>query len=394
MEVLTLRVLLVADVSAETVHGGAERMLFHHVRALRQEGVQFTILTRQPESGAPCVVTLDSGVLEYRLPFNGDRGWRGLRQLQKEAAKWWHEHRQEFDVVVSEQPFVMWALLIAGCRLPRLHVCHSFAYEEYVTRHGLEWDVKHRLITWGMRQLEQRVYGSAKRLLVLSQHMQQKLTDAFGIDESRIAIAPGGMENPEGYDLSKREQLREQLGWHGPVIVTLRNLVPRTGVDLMVQAAAILKVDRPELRWCVMGSGTLLEPLKDLSHWLQCEDIIEFTGFLPEEEVHQRLLAADVFMLPTRSLEGFGLVTVEANAFGLPVVATPVGANIEVVPSLPGNVLADEATPESLANALCALLDQQKPETRQGLHEAALSRYAWAHHDRAFLEALHQVAGH
>jgi glycosyltransferase involved in cell wall biosynthesis len=318
---------------------------------------------------------------------------RGLLQLKREAESWWRRHAGQFDAVVAEQPFVMWALLRAGCELPRLQVCHSFAYQEYATRHGLDWGIKHRAIASGMRLLESGVYRSASRLLVLSRHMRNELENCFDIAGDRVALAPGGVDLPPMISAKKRAALRRELGWQGPVIVTLRNLVPRTGVDMLIQAASILRNEMPDARWCVMGSGALEEPLKWLAHQLLVEDIIEFAGYLPEQDVVHRMLAADAFMLPTRSLEGFGLVTIEANACGLPVVATPVGGNVEVASSSADNRVAEAVSPEALAQAMLGLLREQSNhgERAKRLRAHVTKHFSWSGHDQDFLSAVGDI---
>lgn len=389
------RVLLVADVSAETLRGGAERMLGHHARALHAAGIPFTILSRQPEPDAPLRVQILDGVEEHRLPYDGDRGWRGLAQLRRGARQWWRQHGAGFDLVIAEQPFVMWALVRAGCRLPHLQVCYAFAYEEYATRHGLDWGWRHALTSAAMRRLEGRLYRRAARLLVLSDYTRRRLGEIFGIADG-IRVSGGGTGQVEDELFAARASLRADLGWRGPMVVTLRNLVPRTGVDLLVQAAGMLRYDQPELRWVVMGTGDLLQPLQQLAGELDLEDRIEFTGYLTDEEVRRRLVAADLFVLPTRALEGFGLVTVEANACGLPVVATPVGANVEVIRSLSApNRLAADATPEALAQAVDDMLEDQSgldhEAVRQALRSASL-QYDWSHHNACFLQCIRGIA--
>jgi len=387
--VIPVKVLLVADVSAEKLLGGAERMLMRHVCALA-EVYELTVLTRQPEPDARATVDVAAGVTEYRLPFSGDRGIAGMRQLISGAKDWWRQHQNKFDVVVAEQPFVMWALLRAGCDLPRLQVCHSFAFEEYATRHGLSSGLKHKMAIAIMKKLERHVYGSAKSFLVLSDYMRRHLTECFQLNSAPTEVASGGVDIPVLVSMGERKQMRQRLGWQGPVVVTLRNLVPRTGVDMLVQAAAMLRYTIPDLRWCVMGAGTLLEPLKWLAEQLDVADRIEFTGYLPEDEVALRMRAADAFMLPTRSLEGFGLVTVEANANGLPVVATPVGANPEVAGSIPDNILADAITPEALAEAVRLLFERHADHIERAgrLHAHINEHFNWQLHDQALIRAV------
>ena len=390
-----MRVLLVADVSAERVPGGEERMLIRHMHALHEAGMAVTVLSRQPTPDAPLCVTVMDGVEEHRLAYDGDRGWRGLMQLKAGARRWWRQHQGAFDLVVAEQPFVMWALARAGCRLPRLQVCHAFAFEEYMTRYGLDWDWGHAAAAATMRRIEARLYRGAARLLVLSAHMRQRLDEAFAI-RTGVSVVAGGSDAVDDALFAARRSLRAEFGWQGPVVVSLRNLVPRTGIDLLVQAAAMLRHDHPDLRWQVIGTGALLAPLRHLAAELGVDDCIEFTGFLAEAEVKRRLVAADLFMLPTRALEGFGLVTVEAGVCGLPVVATPVGANVEVIHALGHGLLSDDATPEALARAVEVLLhalDGADVEAMRAELRAASSRFDWAHHDAGFLQALPGIGG-
>lgn len=392
MSVKPLRVLVVSDVSAEQVLGGAERMLTEHLRALKEAGHTVTLLTRQPNDAAALEVVVGGGITEHRLAYDGHRGWQGLKQLREAAKQWWQVHVSGFDVVVSEQPFTLWALLKAGCKLPRLQVCYSFAFEEYLTRHAGRWNLKDRLAALGMRRLEGRIYHGADRLLVLSRYTEERFRQVFAIGPDRITVAPGGVALPPLPDVS-RKVLRESLGWHAPVVVTLRNLVPRTGVDLLVEAAGVLKEELPELRWCVIGQGALMTQLKAQAERLGVAGRVEFAGYLSEEEVKRRLFAADLFMLPTRDLEGFGLVTLEANACGLPVVATPVTANREVVPSLPYNRLADAVTAGALADAVRSMLSGSGMDdgSRQRLRDAVEVKYAWHHHDTAFVRAVESL---
>jgi len=384
----SLRLLLVADVSAERVLGGAERMLVEHLRSLVDGGYCVTLLTRQPRPDAPLQIMLDGGVNEHRLPFDGDRGLTGLVQLRKQAAKWWQLHSSQFDIVVAEQPFVMSALHAAGCKLPRLQVCHSLACEEYATRHGLDWGLKARLAAEAMRQLEGGLYRSANWVMALSCFTRERLRRVVGVVPERIAVAPGGVSLPALANDEQRSMWRTQFDWQGPVVVTLRNLVPRTGVDLLVQSAAILRHTHPDLRWCVVGDGELGSALRDLCCLLHVDDRIEWCGYLDEEEVAQRMQAADLFMLPTRALEGFGLVTVEAASHGLPVVATPVDANVEVVSAIDANRLATAATPQGLALATTTLLteipDNLTPY-RHHIRQQVIDLYGWKRHDAALL---------
>ncbi|MDX8381755.1 MAG: glycosyltransferase family 4 protein [Ghiorsea sp.] len=388
------KILMVTDVSAEHVHGGAERMLHHHLRALVDAGYDVTVLTRQPTPDAEvCIELSQFGIQEYRFPFSGDKGYQGLKELKSAAKQWWKHHQDEFDAVISEQPFVMWALIKAGCKLPRLQVCFSFAFEEYATRHALHVTWKHRLAIAAMRKLEAKVYKSAHNLMGLSKFTQDRMTKFFAIPAYGCVVNPAAAEPYQGLTVDMRETTRDELSWQQPVVCTLRNLVPRTGVDLMIQAAAIVKTTRPDVRFIIMGDGALRSSMEKLASDLNVADTIEFTGFLPEVEVQKRLLASDIFMLPTRALEGFGLVTLEANAWGTPVLATPIAANKELVPTIIHNQLAENASPLALAEKVLWMIDTPlSAAQRQRTREDSFRQYNWAKHDQHFLQITEALA--
>ncbi len=386
------RVLIVSDVSAEEVKGGAERMLARHVRALVGAGMEVVVLTRQPAPDAPLHLDLGPHAVEHRLRFSGERGPRGVRELVKGARAWLAIHHDAFDAVLAEQPFTLWALLQAGLEMPYLYCCYSFAHEEFLTRHGLDRSLRVRLAARAMRRMEARVYQTATRLLVLSSYTKQRLAEVFGIGAERVRIAPGGADPvPEGL-LARRDEFRARFGWTGPVALTIRNLVPRTGVDLLIQAAAWLKPAHPELSWAIVGDGPFREALEALARGLGVDDRVRFYGHVPDAEAVRMRVAADLFVLPTRALEGFGLVIAEANLAGCPVVATPVGAIPEVAGNMPENRLARHADPEAIAEAVSeALAAPLQDEARQALAARAREVFAWRHHDAALTEELERL---
>ncbi|MBN4060650.1 glycosyltransferase family 4 protein [bacterium AH-315-I20] len=391
---MSKRILMVADVSAEAVHGGAERMLYHHLRALVDAGYDVTMLTRQPTPDAEvCIELPQFGIQEFRFPFSGDKGYKGLQELKSAAKQWWKHHQDDFDVVISEQPFVMWALLAAGCKLPRLQVCFSFAFEEYETRHALDMTAKHKLAIQAMKKLEAKVYKSADTLMGLSKFTQDRMHHFFGLADDACVINPAAADEFKGLHISQHDEIRAELGWETPVVTTLRNLVPRTGVDLLIQAAAIVKVTHPDVKFIIMGDGGLRESMQMMADELGVADMITFTGYLPEEDVQKRLLASDVFVLPTRGLEGFGLVTLEANAWGTPVLATPISANKELVPSIIHNQLADNASPLALAEKMIWMTENPLGQAqRMRTQEDAFRQYNWQKHDQKLLQMVEALA--
>lgn len=388
------RVLLVTDVSAEVMCSEAEYILGQHARALQAAGISFSILSRQPESGAPLKASFMEGVEEYRLPYDGDRGWRGLVQVYYGARKWWKEYGSGFDMVVAEQPLIMWALVKAGCHLPCLQFCYDFAYEDYSIHHNSDWHWYQAFLVAVIRKLESGLYRRASRLFVLSEYSHRRLGDVFSITDG-IHVALGGATPIDDDLFSARPSLRMELNFKNSVVVSVCNLVPRSGVDLLVQAAVICRYSQPDLRWVIIGTGPLLEPLRHLVKELGVDDRIEFTGSIGDEDKKKRLVSADLFMLPSRAMESFGLIVLEANSCGLPVIATPVGINVELIQSLPfPNRLSTEVTPEALAQAVDDMLEDRESLDHEAMRQnlrAATLQHDWTIHNANFMKCICDV---
>jgi glycosyltransferase involved in cell wall biosynthesis len=149
-------------------------------------------------------------------------------------------------------------------------------------------------------------------------------------------------------------------------VVSVGRLVEKKGFDLLLEAAALLRVDHPDLRLRIIGDGPLLDSLQAQRRELGLEHVVELTGGAPHEEVLEAIAAAEVFCLPARiaadgDRDSMPVVLKEAMARGVPVVATDVVGIPEMVDSEVGRLVPPE-DPKALASALSALLTASPAE--------------------------------
>jgi glycosyltransferase involved in cell wall biosynthesis len=179
--------------------------------------------------------------------------------------------------------------------------------------------------------------------------------------------------------------VRQSLGVpaDAPVLLTVRNLEARMGLDLLLRAVALVRSRVPGLRLLVGGSGSRRGELEALAASLGLGNHVRFLGFVPEGDLPRYYQAADLFVLPTRELEGFGLVAAEALACGTPVVGTPVGAIPEVLAGLDPDLVTDGLAPEALARRLGERLERAAGDAaaadafRRRCRAYAVERFAW-----------------
>ena len=175
---------------------------------------------------------------------------------------------------------------------------------------------------------------SAKRVFTVSESLR-RIAVNLGIPEEKTR-AIGNAVDSERFKPEDRRIARQRFGLDpdDQVIITVGWLVERKGFHRVIACLPELIVKYPRLRYLVVGgassTGSIEEELRRQVATLDLGDHVRFLGMMPADELKWPLSAADVFALATRR-EGWANVLLEAMACGLPVVATNVDGNPEVV---------------------------------------------------------------
>lgn len=154
--------------------------------------------------------------------------------------------------------------------------------------------------------------------------------------------------------------------------VCVARLEQYKGVDVLLRALQLVQAQGIRVVMRVVGDGAERDALASLARALGLRDV-RFVGAVAPDVVGEELRAAELMILPSRS-EGLPLAIVEAMAYGLPVVATRVGGNAEVVDDGATGLLVAPEQPEALAASIVRLAND--PDARRRMGEAA--RRAWA----------------
>ncbi|MGF6599738.1 glycosyltransferase involved in cell wall biosynthesis [Paraburkholderia sp. GAS448] len=209
------------------------------------------------------------------------------------------------------------------------------------------------------RYLEQAVYARSSRLIVLSDAFGQILTSRYGIPPERIRVVPGCV-NVEQFNLpiSQTEaRLKLQLPLGRPIVLAVRRLVRRMGLEDLVDAVKLLKRHQPDVLLLIAGKGRLESELQARIAQAGLEDNVKLLGFVPDQHLAALYRAATISVVPTVALEGFGLITVESLASGTPVLVTPVGGLPEAVAGLSQDLVLPATGAAAIADGLAAALD-------------------------------------
>lgn len=389
-----MNILMVAEVSLLDVIGGAERVLREQSLGLADRGHTVRVLRRMGEEESARRVTVQ-GVEEVRYPVDRSHPvafFLSSIRNAREAATALHRE-SPVDVVVVHQSLPAVGLpgwLNSG--IPLVAISLSPAHEEYEIRNkparGIAGNLWYGCQASMRKWVERAVLGRALRVIVLSDFMRRRIIWSHRVRPARIVAIPGGVDAGKFFPAADRRAVRARLGLDEGafVLFTVRNLERRMGLSALIEAVAHLRSKIAGVQLLIGGSGPLRSELEAQVKALALEGCVRFLGFVPEGVLPDYYRAADLFVLPSSHLEGFGLITIEALACGTPVFGTRIGATAEILAEVDYCLLASGTDAESLAGGIYEVQQwfAAEPQARMRLAEAGrrlvLREYTWARH--------------
>lgn len=231
----------------------------------------------------------------------------------------------------------------------------------------------------GARQVLTLIGHHADVVTYISEYTRHRFGRAFG-RETRFRPLPSGVDTqffaPRGG--AERARVQAELGVDGPLIVCASRLVRRKGQDTLIDALPEVLGEFPDARLVIIGSGPYASALRARAHRRGGEvaNAIRFLGAVERERLRDIVAAADVFAMPARTrgagldVEGLGIVYLEAQACGVPVVAGKSGGAPETVTPETGCVV-DGRDAHRVAEEIRRLLRDPALRRRMGQHGRA-----------------------
>jgi glycosyltransferase involved in cell wall biosynthesis len=203
-------------------------------------------------------------------------------------------------------------------------------------------------------QLEHLVYRQADLVIVLSKAFAELVASRYAVRPERIRIVPGAVDVARFSLTETRRQARSLLNLptDRPLLLSVRRLVQRMGLAQLVEAMKTVSASVPDVLLCIAGEGPLKIDLERQVKDLDLSRHVRFLGYVEDDQLPHLYRAADINVVPTLALEGFGLVAAEAMAAGTPSMVTPVGGLPEVVSDLSPNLIFESSSSDHLAQGL------------------------------------------
>ena len=207
--------------------------------------------------------------------------------------------------------------------------------------------------------------------------------------ESRLHRLPPGVDTDRFHPGSGGEEIRRRLDIDDRFVIgTLTRLVPRKGVDLLIQALPFVRRSVPDAVLLVAGDGPRRRELEELAASLGVSEHVHFMGAPSEADIPAVYDAMDLFALPTHTrkfgvdVEGLGIVFLEAAASGLPVLVGASGGSVDAVrPGETGRLI--DTNPQSIAASIVELArdDTMRDAMGRAGRQWMIDEWQWA--DRA-----------
>lgn len=357
--------------------GGMNVYVIELARQLARRGIDIDIFTRATSSSLPQVVEADERVLVRHIhagPFEGLTKGELPGQLcvfAREVMRAEAGHLPgHYDAIHSHYWLSGQVGALARDRwgVPLVHTMHTMAkVKNAALAVGDTPDPQARVIG------EEQVVEAADMLIANTAREAGELIDLYAAEPERVEVVHPGVDLSVFTPGSRREaRAALDLPVDARVLLFAGRIQPLKAPDVLLRAAAVLLEEDPDLRSrlvvAVVGgpSGTGLEhptALADLAHELGIADVVRFVPPVDQAGLAQWCRAANVVAVPSYN-ESFGLVAVEAQATGTPVVAAAVGGLTTVVRDGESGLLIDGHDPRAWAHALRRVMDDDRLHTR------------------------------
>jgi phosphatidylinositol alpha-1,6-mannosyltransferase len=199
-------------------------------------------------------------------------------------------------------------------------------------------------------------------LLICNSHNSANIVKRLNYaGDDKIRVLYPGVDASLFVPAASDEAFKQHMGWQGlKVIITVGRLQARKGQDMMIRVTDLLKHQFPEIMYAVIGRGECLESLQALASELGLNDNVQFLTDVSDAQMIQCYQQSDIFILPNRTIvndiEGFGMVLVEAQACGKPVIAGDSGGTIETMRLNESGYVIDCTEPIMISKTVAELL--------------------------------------
>lgn len=231
-----------------------------------------------------------------------------------------------------------------------------------------------------LKKLYSKFLKSIDKFIVLSEYSKSVLKSEIKVKDQNIYKIPSGVDVGRFKIYPAKKEARNILNIQENkiIILTIRRLVNRMGLEELIESIKLFDSDlKQKILLLIGGKGELKNKLLKLVKKLGLSNNVKLLGFIPDDKLALYYRAADLFIMPSKELEGFGLVILESMASGIPVIGTKIGGINEIIGGFNKDLLVDKCTPLYLSKAIGSYFNNKILISKEDCRRYVLENYQW-----------------
>ena len=308
--------------------------------------VQASILSmgdRYPDLSLSHISTHDEGSSVHRIAIFLKALRRFLGILLKNEADVFHMHVSERGSVVRKSILTVAAITFRKSVIMHTHGCEFHTFYENLPAIGQSF------VSW--------VFQQCDYVIALSDSWKDYYVSRCGLDARKVLVLHNPVEIPDA--------IPNRQGGEKVRFTFLGRVGKRKGALDLIQAFSRLSPEQKRRSELTLAGDGIVEQATEMVKALDLEDHVTLPGWIDRDERNKILQASDVFVLPSYN-EGLPVAMLEAMAWGLPVITTPVGGIPEVVTPDQHGILVEPGDVETLSASLQAFIESEELRLTMG----------------------------
>lgn len=384
--------LIVVDKYLPEIVGGNVIYVERFVKALNESGHQITLLMGTNKKDVPEYEKINN-VEIYRVYHStgtiGPLRFSNRKSLTKKIEELLQNN--QYDIVNTHTACLLTLKFLHERKkkynfklISTFHAVHTyeiiFDFKKYITFQAFDLQevLSFQIKVFCMYMYEYFTLKHTDSVVVMSEYVKGTIKSFFGEKFLDKVLVTGIGVTQSEYPQISREEAREKLNLNKDktIFITVRRLAPRMGLFNLIKA--FTKVKDENSRLLIIGKGELHNRLDKLIKKLKLENKVKLLGFVDNENLNHYYCAADCFVLPTEQLEGFGIVTIEALNYNLPVIGTPRGATPEILNKFDPNLITKSHEAKDIAEKINYYIENKANYDNINYKEFVNAEYNWS----------------
>jgi len=382
-----VRILTVADFFYPHMVGGSAIYAAQVMRELVVRGHEITVLTRDPGEGSRISEWEGMAIRYYAFASSPFQYPLAVLRTQAQIGQWLE--REPFDLVNAHHAssgLAVARMLRTRQTPPLVFFFHGPWHLEAMAKERVDGLAGNRSGTswrpqFHLRKMADRfILRHSDHIVVLSDYMAGEADAICPVALTKSTKIPSGVDLERFKPCDDGLQTRRRLGLPEDqrLLLSVRRLSPRMGLENLIEAMCLVECQRQDVTMLIGGKGPLFAELQRRIDELELQRT-RLLGYIDDRDLASYYQVSDLFVMPSVTLEGFGLSTLEALASGVPVLGTPTGGTPEVLGGVLPDFILEGTSPEQIARGILAKLETAcRPEIKNKVRTYA-EDFAWSH---------------